>query len=35
VVNIAGTIDLESLAKLGGHFGVPKVKPADKAHEEK
>jgi hypothetical protein len=27
VVNIAGTIDLETLAKLGGHFGVPKVKP--------
>lgn len=27
VVNIAGTVDLESLATLGGHFGVPKVVP--------
>jgi hypothetical protein len=34
VVNIAGTIDLESLAELGGHFGVPKVKPADKPKKE-
>jgi hypothetical protein len=34
VVNIAGDIDLESLAKLGGHFGVPKVKPADKPKKE-
>lgn len=34
VVNIAGTIDLESLSELGGHFGVPKVKPPDKQKEE-
>jgi len=34
IVNIAGTIDLETLAELGGHFGVPKVKPADKPHKE-
>jgi hypothetical protein len=33
VVNIAGNIDLENLAELGGHFGVPKVKP-DKPHKE-
>lgn len=25
VVNIVGSIDLNSLAELGGHFGVPKV----------
>jgi Domain of unknown function (DUF4252) len=25
VVNIAGPVDLESLADLGGHFGIPKV----------
>jgi hypothetical protein len=30
VVNIAGNIDLETLSELGGHFGVPKVKPAEK-----
>jgi len=34
VVNIAGTIDLESLSELSGHFGVPKVKPPDKQKEE-
>lgn len=27
VVNIAGPIDLESLASLGGNFGVPKLVP--------
>lgn len=27
VVNIAGPVDLESLASLGGHFGVPKLTP--------
>ncbi len=27
VVNIVGAIDLDSLAALGGHFGVPKVVP--------
>jgi hypothetical protein len=26
VVNIIGPIDLEQLAALSGHFGVPKVK---------
>jgi hypothetical protein len=25
IVNIVGTIDLNSLAELGGHFGVPKL----------
>ena len=34
VVNIAGTIDLEALSELGGHFGVPKVKPADKSQKQ-
>jgi hypothetical protein len=34
VVNIAGSIDLESLAELGGHFGVPKVNPPDKPHKD-
>jgi hypothetical protein len=34
VVNIVGNIDLEALAKLGGHFGVPKVKPGDKPHKD-
>jgi Domain of unknown function (DUF4252) len=34
VVNIAGTIDLEALSKLGGHFGVPKVKDRKKGHED-
>ena len=27
VVNIVGSIDLNSLADLGGHFGIPKVEP--------
>jgi hypothetical protein len=26
VVNIVGPVDLDSLADLGGHFGVPKLK---------
>jgi hypothetical protein len=34
VVNIAGTIDLEALSELGGHFGVPKVKTPDKPQKE-
>jgi len=34
VVNIAGNIDMETLAKLGGHFGVPKVKDSKKEHKE-
>ncbi len=25
VVNIAGAVDLDALAELGGHFGVPKL----------
>jgi hypothetical protein len=33
VVNIVGSIDLNSLSELGGHFGVPKVEvpPGQKA----
>lgn len=27
VVNIVGPVDLDSLADLGGHFGVPKLQP--------
>ncbi len=27
VVNIVGSIDLNSIADLGGHFGIPKVEP--------
>lgn len=27
VVNIVGSLDLNSLADLGGHFGIPKVEP--------
>lgn len=31
VVNIVGTIDLDALSELGGHFGVPRVElPKDK-----
>jgi hypothetical protein len=26
VVNLVGNIDLDSLADLGGHFGIPKMK---------
>lgn len=29
VVNIVGSIDLSSLAELGGHFGIPKVEVPD------
>ena len=28
VINIAGAIDLDSLADLGGHFGIPKLEKA-------
>jgi Domain of unknown function (DUF4252) len=28
VVNLVGTIDLDALAALGGHFGIPKVEPS-------
>ena len=33
VVNLAGAIDLDSLADLSGHFGMPKLEqaPRDKA----
>jgi hypothetical protein len=34
VVNIVGPIDLDALAQLGGHFGVPKLKP-DKGGKKK
>ena len=30
VVNIVGSIDLNSLAELGGHFGIPKVETPQK-----
>ena len=30
VVNIVGSIDLEALAQLGGHFGVPKLQNDEK-----
>ena len=30
VVNLVGNIDLDSLAALGGHFGIPKVPPVKK-----
>jgi len=30
VVNIVGPVDLDSLAELGGHFGVPKLQNAPK-----
>ena len=35
VVNIAGPVDLDSLADLSGHFGVPKLerKPTEKKQE--
>ena len=35
VVNIAGPVDLDSLAELSGHFGVPKLekKPGAKARQ--
>lgn len=34
VVNIVGTIDLDQLASLGGHFGVPKLNIGRKDKEE-
>jgi len=30
VVNIVGSVDLNSLSDLGGHFGIPKVEPPKK-----
>jgi hypothetical protein len=30
VVNIVGSVDLNSLADLGGHFGVPKLETTKK-----
>ena len=35
VVNIAGSVDLEALADLGGHFGVPKLEKAPGKKEGK
>jgi hypothetical protein len=29
-----GTIDLDALAALGGHFGIPKVEPATPKKKE-
>jgi hypothetical protein len=34
VVNLVGTIDLDALAALGGHFGIPKVEPATPKKKE-
>jgi hypothetical protein len=33
VVNIVGPVDLDSLAELGGHFGVPKLQPEKPKHK--
>ena len=33
VVNIIGNVDLESLAALGGQFGIPKLRPVPKKRE--
>jgi hypothetical protein len=35
VVNLAGTIDMDSLADLSGHFGVPKIEPAPGQKQKK
>ena len=35
VVNIAGTVDLDSLANLSGHFGVPKLDSAQPSKSKK
>ena len=35
VVNLAGTIDLDSLADLSGHFGVPKLETAPGQRQKK
>lgn len=35
VVNLSGTIDLDSLADLSGHFGMPKLEPAPAPKQRK
>jgi hypothetical protein len=35
VVNIVGPVDLDSLADLSGHFGLPKLESAPPAHSKK
>jgi hypothetical protein len=35
IVNIAGNIDMDSLAGLGGHFGVPRLTPLPKKTDKK
>jgi hypothetical protein len=35
VVNVAGPVDLDALAELGGHFGVPKMEKAPSRKEAK
>jgi hypothetical protein len=35
VINIAGAIDLDQLAELGGHFDIPKVSPPPKDKKPK
>ena len=35
VVNIVGPLDLDSLAELSGHFGVPKLKNSPEKREKK
>jgi hypothetical protein len=35
VVNIAGSIDIDNLADLGGHFGVPKLNPPQRKGDKK
>jgi hypothetical protein len=35
VVNIAGAVDLDSLASLSGHFGLPKLESTPQAHPRK
>lgn len=35
VVNIAGSIDMDNLADLSGHFGVPKLTPPQRKSEKK
>ena len=35
VVNIVGPVDLDSLAELSGHFGLPKLESTPPAHSKK
>ena len=34
VANIVGALDLDSLAELGGHFGLPKIEPLKEQKKE-